>query len=152
MTVRKLRESDASQILDLVKECGPYVVPYNVYAYWILENYYSSTCMVVEDNNRVIGFVSSMPSMDKGLLFIWQICVHKDYRGKGVAALLLDSLFMAAKEHGFVKLELSISEGNNASMNLFRSFSEKNNLMMHEKNRYKFGNITEIVYEISLVQ
>jgi L-2,4-diaminobutyric acid acetyltransferase len=89
--------------------------------------------------------------MDKGLLFIWQICVHKDHRGRGVASLLLDSLFTTAREHGFEKLELSISESNNASMNLFRSYSEKNNLTMQEMRRYAFGNITEIVFEISLV-
>jgi L-2,4-diaminobutyric acid acetyltransferase len=151
MEVRELREGESGQVQELIRECGPYVVPYNVYAYWMLENYYASTCKVAVDNNRMIGFVSGMPNIDKGLLFIWQICVHKDYRGRGIAALLMDSLLMTAKEHGFKKFELSISEGNNASLNLFRSFSDKNDLSMVEKKRCAFGDVAEIVYEISLV-
>lgn len=50
-----------------------------------------------EVNNRIIGFISGMPSIDKGSLFIWQLCVHNDYRGRGIATLLLDSLFQKAK-------------------------------------------------------
>ncbi|KNY26152.1 GNAT family N-acetyltransferase [Pseudobacteroides cellulosolvens] len=150
MNLRDIKEGDAGQILELVKICGPYVAPYNVYAYWILENYYSSTCKVVEDLNRIIGYVSGMPSVDKGTLFIWQICVHNDYRGKGVATLLLDSLFKKAKEYMFEKIELSISESNYASQKLFKNYSEKNNLKIIEINRCVFGDITEIVYEISL--
>lgn len=151
MTVRELKEGDSGLILNLVKECGPYVAPYNVYAYWILENYYSSTCKVIEEGNRVVGFTSGMPSIDKSVLFIWQICVHKDYRGKGAAVLLLDSLCKSAKELGFEKIELSISENNNASINLFKGYSQKNNLTMIEKNKCMFGDVIEIVYEISLV-
>ena len=150
MKLSDIKEGDAGQILDLVKTCGPYVAPYNVYAYWILENYYSSTCKVVEDLNRIIGFVSGMPSVDKGTLFIWQICVHNDYRGKGVANLLLDSLLKKAKEYKFEKIELSISESNYASQKLFRNYSERNNLEIIEINRCVFGDMTEIVYEISL--
>ncbi len=150
MEVRDLREGDASQILNLVEVCGPYVAPYNVYAYWILENYYHSTCKVVEENNRIIGFVSGMPSIDKGSIFIWQICVRKDYRGKGVATLLLDSLFHTAKENKFEKVELSISESNYASQNLFKGYSQKNNLSIVEKNKCTFGNVIEIVYEVKL--
>ncbi len=151
MEIRELREGDSGQVLELIRECGPYVVPYNVYAYWILENYYAPICKVAVDNNRVIGFVSSMPGIDRGLLFIWQICVHKDYRGRGIASMLMDSLLMTAKVYGFRKFELSISERNDASLSLFRSFSDKYNLSMFEKKRCAFGDITEIVYEIRLV-
>lgn len=150
MEVRNIREGDSAAVLKLIEKCGPYVAPYNVYAYWILENYYSSTCIVAEDNNNIIGFVSGMPSIDKGSIFIWQICVHSDYRGKGISVLLLDSLIKKAKELGFKKIELSISNSNVISQSLFKSYANRNNFDFIEKNKHTFGNIIEIVYEFKL--
>ncbi len=151
MEVRNIQEGDSAAVLKLIEKCRPYVAPYNVYAYWILENYYSSTCIVAEENNNIIGFVSGMPSLDKGSIFIWQICVHSDYRGKGISVLLLDTLIKKAKELEFKKIELSISDSNDISQSLFKSYANRNNFDLIEKNKCTFGNVAEIVYEFRLI-
>ncbi|HEX9061963.1 MAG TPA: GNAT family N-acetyltransferase [Clostridia bacterium] len=151
MRIRNLREGDASQVLNLIEQCGPYVAPYNVYAYWILENYYSSTCYIAEENNRIIGFISGMPSNDKQSIFIWQLCVHSEFRGRRIAVSLLDSLISKAKELKFEKIELSISESNSDSQNLFKSYLHKNDMELLEKKRCSFGNVIETVYEFRLI-
>jgi L-2,4-diaminobutyric acid acetyltransferase len=151
MEVRNIQEGDSAAVLKLIEKCGPYVAPYNVYAYWILENYYSSTCIVAEENNNIIGFISGMPSIDRGSIFIWQICVHSDYRGKGISVLLLDALIKKAKELKFKKIELSISDSNAISQSLFKSYAKKNNFDLKEKKKCAFGSIVEIVYEFNII-
>lgn len=151
MKVRSLREGDASQVLNLIEQCRPYVAPYNVYTYWILENDYSSACYIAEENDKIIGFISGIPSIDKQSIFIWQLCFHIDYRGRGIASSLLNSLINKVKELKFEKIELSISESNSTSQNLFKSYLHKNNLELAEKKISVFGNIIETVYEFILV-
>lgn len=150
MNIRSLRKGDSEKVLELVKKCGPFVAPYNVYAYWILENYYYSTCKVAEVDKKIIGFISGMPSIDKKCIFIWQICIDEEYRKQGIAGKLLDALFNSAKEQNLEYIELSISDINNTSMNLFKKYSKDNNYIIREKEKEQFGKITEIIYQIKL--
>lgn len=64
MNVRSIGKGDSSIILRLVERNGPFVAPHKPYVYWMLENYYVSTCKVIEVDNNIKGFVSGMPSVD----------------------------------------------------------------------------------------
>jgi L-2,4-diaminobutyric acid acetyltransferase len=150
MLIRNLNKDDISKIIDLIDKGRPYVVPYNPYVYWFLYNYYGTTCKVMEYENRIIGFISAMPSVDKKTIFIWQVCIDNDFRGRGFAELLLVSIKDEAKILDFSNLQLSISDENLASQKLFKRFAKKYKLNIFEVERVKFGQNTEIVFQIDI--
>ncbi|WP_240421857.1 GNAT family N-acetyltransferase [Paenibacillus periandrae] len=150
MNVRSIRKGDSTRILRLVEQCGPYVAPHNLYVYWMLEKYYASTCKIIENDSDIIGFVSGMPSVDNHSLFIWQICIHNEYRNQGIATLLLDSSLHSARELGYVFMELSISKGNIASQMFFDKYAQTKQIASVEKLEQDIGNTTEIIYKYRL--
>ncbi|SFL55199.1 L-2,4-diaminobutyric acid acetyltransferase [Paenibacillus sp. 1_12] len=150
MDIRSICKGDASRILRFVEQCGPYVVAHNLYVYWMLENYYASTCKVVEIDNEIIGFVSGMPSADKLSLFIWQICIHQDYRNQGIATLLLDSSIFSAREKGYQFMDLTISKGNMASQMFFEKYVQTKQISIVEKLEQNIGDSTEIIFKYRL--
>ncbi|WP_040948959.1 GNAT family N-acetyltransferase [Gorillibacterium massiliense] len=150
MDVRNINKGESSRVLRLVEQCGPYVAPHNLYVYWMLENYYTSTCKVMEHDSELIGFISGMPSVDNKSLFIWQICVHKEYRNQGIAFLLLDSILQSAREIGYRFMELSISENNNASQSFFEKYARTNQLKTVEKRKEHIGSTIEVIIKYEL--
>lgn len=150
MRIDNLSMNDVQEVIELVARCKPYVVPYNQYAYWILQNYFGSTCRIVKVENKIIGYISAMPSIDKNTVFIWQLCIDDEFRGKGLGTLLLSSVSDEAIRLGYGNLQLSISDTNTASQSLFKRFAQKNNFNMFEVERIKFGEMTEIIFQIDL--
>lgn len=150
MLIRNYTKDDIKEIIDLIDRGRPYVVPYNRYVYWFLNNYYGSTCKVIENEGRLIGFVSAMPSVEKNTLFIWQVCIDADFRGRGLAHELLLSVLDEAKKLKLSSLQLSISDENLASQKLFKKFAMDNNLNIFELDRVDFEQLTEIVYQIDI--
>lgn len=148
--IRKLEKNDIDEVIDLVKRCMPYVVPYNPYAYWILHSYYSNTCRVAEFEGKIIGFLSAMPSMEKKAVFIWQLCVDRELRGGGVGTRLLDSVVAATRQLGFSSIQFSIADTNRPSYSLFKRYAEKNGMKLTEMTKESFGELTEILYQIDI--
>ncbi len=151
MEVREIRKNDLEKIIELIKQGIPYVLPYNVYVYWILQNYYSSTCKVVESEDKIIGYISGIPSLDKETIFIWQLCVDIKHRGDGIGTMMIDSLVSEAKRLGYCNIQLSISDTNIASQTLFKSYAEKKSMEIYEKGIEKFEDQTEFVFQINIV-
>ncbi|MFD0677200.1 MULTISPECIES: GNAT family N-acetyltransferase [unclassified Paenibacillus] len=150
MNVRSISKGDSTRILGLVEQCGPYVAPHNLYVYWMLEQYYASTCKIIEKDNDIIGFVSGMPSVDNNSLFIWQICIHHKYRNQGIATLLLDSSLHSAREMGYKFMELSISKDNIASQMFFDKYAQTKQIASVEKFEQNIGNTAEIILKYRL--
>ncbi|MCB1845761.1 MAG: GNAT family N-acetyltransferase, partial [Halioglobus sp.] len=65
-------------------------------------------------------------------LFIWQVAVHEDARGSGLAGRMLNAL-LARPECGQVsQLQTTITPDNEGSFALFRSFAKRVNARFHE--------------------
>jgi L-2,4-diaminobutyric acid acetyltransferase len=148
MNYRKAEEKDIQPIVRLLNDCRPYVLAHHDYLYWILCNYYQSSCFVCEAQDRLIGFVSGLPSLDQMSVFIWQICVHPEYRRKGVACRLLQLLHEVSELNGFKHLQLSISKENSTSFRMFNRFADKNSLKMEFKKQVDISGTTESIYNI----
>jgi L-2,4-diaminobutyric acid acetyltransferase len=57
---------------------------------------------------------------------VWQVAVDAAYRGRGLAARLLDAVAArVAAEHGVTGVETTITPGNTASERLFTSFAAR---------------------------
>jgi L-2,4-diaminobutyric acid acetyltransferase len=113
-----------------------------------MEEYFSN--YVVYADNKIIGFICALPSIDKQSYFIWQIVIDENYRGKKVATILVNQIIDEAKLKGFNKLELTINYGNKASYNLFERTANEHNGRLKSIGEYRYKDSNEIVYSIEL--
>lgn len=150
MEVRKLIKDNIPAVIELLDKGRPYVLPHHDYVYWMMEEYFYSSNYVVSEDNKIIGFICALPSIDKQSYFIWQIVVDKDYRGKKVATKLVNQLIHEAKLQGFHKLELTINCDNKASYNLFERVAVEHNSRLNRIGEYKYKDSVDIVYSIEL--
>nr|WP_325051978.1 diaminobutyrate acetyltransferase [Actinomadura harenae] len=76
------------------------------------------------DAGRACGFVSGYLRPDApDTLFVWQVAVDRDRRGRGLARLMLDGLAERLVPRGARALEATVTPGNTASAALFGSFA-----------------------------
>lgn len=149
MNFRQAEEKDIVPIVHLLNDCRPYVLAHHDYLYWILSNYFQSSCFVCEDSGKIIGFISGLPSVDQNAVFIWQICVSAEYRRKGIACALLYRLYEVSEQNGFDHIQLSITAENSASFDMFSRFANKNKLKMELVKQVGILKNTENIYKIS---
>lgn len=76
---------------------------------------------------RLVGFVAGYRPPDRpGTLFVWQVAVASDQRGRGVAGTMLDGLVARLLPHsGVRRVETTVTSRNVASDRLFRSFAAR---------------------------
>jgi L-2,4-diaminobutyric acid acetyltransferase len=132
VTIRTARKEDGAALWQLVKESG--VLDLNsAYAYIIMGEYFSDTCLVAEMNGHPIGFVNAFrPPSDPRTIFVWQIGVSKAGRGMGIGNRLLTHLVLQEIQKGAQYLESTVSPTNEASQALFRGVSRDFHALCHE--------------------
>ncbi|EHN73794.1 diaminobutyrate acetyltransferase [Streptomyces coelicoflavus] len=98
------------------------------YSYLLWCRDFAATSAVVRDGHGVpVGFITGYVRPDSpDTLLVWQVAVDGTYRGRGLAATLVDGLAeRVARERGITILETTISPDNTASQRLFTSFAER---------------------------
>ncbi|EPD57975.1 L-2,4-diaminobutyric acid acetyltransferase [Streptomyces sp. HGB0020] len=98
------------------------------YSYLLWCRDFAGTTAVARDaHGSPVGFVTGYIRPDRPrTLLVWQVAVDEAYRGRGLAAALLDGLVARSTgEHRITALETTISPGNSASQRLFTSFAER---------------------------
>jgi L-2,4-diaminobutyric acid acetyltransferase len=90
--------------------------------------------VVVEVEGRVVGFVTGFirPS-EPDTIFVWQVGVDADQRGKGLAARLLHSLMDRLAERGVVRLRTTISPDNEASQRTFGAVARDRGMTLSDE-------------------
>jgi len=125
MEIRNPNINDGAKIWGLIHEGKP-LDPNSSYLYLLLCQHFSNTCLVAEENSKLLGFVSSyMPPKLPNVIFIWQIAVHESARGQGLAKNLLRKLIQQDECRDVKFVETTISPSNKASEKLFRSFAKE---------------------------
>ncbi|MFI1565746.1 diaminobutyrate acetyltransferase [Streptomyces sp. NPDC020490] len=96
------------------------------YLLWC-RDFAGTTAVARDEHGEPVGFVTGYVRPDRPrTLLVWQVAVDEAYRGRGLAAALLDALAArAVTEHGLTALETTITPGNTASERLFASFAER---------------------------
>ena len=116
--------ADAKAVYELVKSSG--TLECNTeYAYLLLCTHFANTCCVVRRDNEVMGALLAYVSPSaKNTLFVWQIGVASDCRGKGLArGMILDVLRRTiCKDVHY--LQATVSESNTSSRAVFSSLAK----------------------------
>jgi len=96
------------------------------YAYVLLCDHFAATTIVAESDGQLVGFVAAyVPPSRHDTVFVWQVGVHPDARGQGIASSLLDALIGCDACRSVQALEATVSPSNAASRRLFESFAER---------------------------
>jgi L-2,4-diaminobutyric acid acetyltransferase len=97
------------------------------YLLWCRDFAGTSAVVRAEPDGRPVGFVTAYVRPDRPhTLLVWQVAVDAAYRGRGLAARLLDALTArVAAEQGVTGIETTITPGNTASERLFTSFAAR---------------------------
>ncbi len=125
-TLRNIQEQDCTLLKKMARDCGTLDV-HTAYTYWVVSRFFADTSFVLCRGSEPVGYIMAI-EVPEGV-FIWQIGILKEYRGKGISALLISPVFEAARRKG-ANILLSIDEENAASNAAFRAFCQRQGLKM----------------------
>lgn len=98
----------------------------SAYCYIMMCQYFSDTCWVAESEGEIIGFVTAFIKPSRpDVLFVWQIAVASEHRGKRIAESLLRQLITSEYCSNIRHVETTISPSNAASTRLFAKFAQE---------------------------
>ena len=118
----RLEYGDGGAMWRLARESG--VLEENAeYTYHMFSHLFGETSTVADLNGRAVGFVAGFrPPYRQDSLFVWQIAVDEQARGRGLAAAMLHGLIqrLSPRIH---YLEATVTPSNEASMRTFRKIA-----------------------------
>ena len=124
-------KENGSAIAKLVQCCPPLDLN-STYHYLIQSHYFNQTCSVAFEGEKVIAFVSGfIKPTNKNCLFIWQVAINEDYRGKGLGIELIE--FLLDQNKNISIIETTITKNNIASRRMFQKIVEKYQARMSEE-------------------
>ncbi|MFJ8654648.1 diaminobutyrate acetyltransferase [Streptomyces rochei] len=112
------------------------------YSYLLWCRDFAATSAVARDERgEPVGFVTGYVRPDRpDTLLVWQVAVDEAYRGRRLAATLLDGLAArTVAERGLTTLETTISPDNTASQRLFTSFAERHGARLEREVLFDTG-------------
>ena len=116
---------DGAQMHALVKDSGV-LEPNTCYAYLLLATHFADTCLVAMEGDRMLGFVAAYrPPSHPEAVFVWQIGVRAEARGRGLAKRLLHELVERPACAEVTHLEATVDPANEPSCRLFRAFARE---------------------------
>lgn len=132
VTLRYPTKDDATGIHSLISQCPPLDLN-SLYTYLLLAEHFTATCIVAKVDDVALGFVSAYtPPMRPDVLFIWQVAVHEQARGRGLGKQMLQALLQRSALSGVRYLETTVSPGNAASRRMFEQLARDLNAAVSE--------------------
>lgn len=88
-------------------------------------NHFSDTSVAAVMDGELVSFTSGylIPGRDDDTLFIWQVAVGEQARGRGLATKMVLDILTRPQCRNVRYIETTITEGNEASWALFRKIS-----------------------------
>lgn len=119
---RAPRREDGAAISRLIGNCPP-LDTNSTYAYLLLCEHFSQTCVVaVDESGEIDGFVSAyIPPQKPDVLFVWQVAVDERARGSRLAARMLHALMWRCAAKPIRYIETTVGPDNVASRKTFEA-------------------------------
>ncbi|MBD1558685.1 diaminobutyrate acetyltransferase [Vibrio sp. S9_S30] len=155
---RSPNKQDGDDIHQLIESCPP-LDTNSSYCNFLQSFHFKETCIVAECNGELAGFISGYckPNSPKDL-FVWQVAVSPNHRGKGLAFSMLKALLKRENLKAVECVETTITESNQASWNLFNKLDKENgntgikSTFLDEDVHFKGKHDTEYLYRIPLLK
>ncbi|CUH88618.1 L-2,4-diaminobutyric acid acetyltransferase [Phaeobacter sp. CECT 5382] len=122
--IRKPSAKDGAEIWNLIRSCKP-LDENSMYCNLLQSDHFADTCSLAELSQETVGWISAyvMPN-DPETLFVWQVAVAEKARGRGLGALMLQSILQRPQCKTVTRLQTTITADNEASWALFRRFAK----------------------------
>jgi L-2,4-diaminobutyric acid acetyltransferase len=96
------------------------------YAYLMVGAYFADTSVVADDDGQIVGFISGFTVQARpDTLFVWQVGVHPDHHGRGIATRMLKALLDRPSASGKRYIETTVTPSNEASLALFNGIARR---------------------------
>jgi L-2,4-diaminobutyric acid acetyltransferase len=120
---RPLEPADGMALHKLVGDCPP-LDPNSIYCNLLQCSHFGATSIAAILDDRLVGSVTAYRIPERpDTLFVWQVAVHPDARGVGLARTMLRKLLAQPAMQNIRFIETSITPGNDASWRLFTGFA-----------------------------
>lgn len=114
---------DGGPMWELVRDSGALDMN-SSYKYLMMCKFFKDTCLVARCDGELAGFVTAFRPPEKpDTVFVWQIGVSENHRGKGIATRILKELITSCENVNY--LEATVTPSNVPSESLFRGIAEK---------------------------
>lgn len=125
--IRKPQIGDGFHIHNLVQKCKPLDIN-SLYSYLLVCSHFDQTSVISVLNNEIVGYISAYinPNQNK-TLFIWQVAVHPDMRGYGLASKMIMDILNRKQTKSVEFIETTVTPSNQASMSLFEKIASQLN-------------------------
>lgn len=132
-TFRAPQASDGPRVHQLISQCPP-LDTNSLYCNLLQCLHFAGTSLIAEQHGLIVGFISGyrLPQQPD-TLFVWQVAISAQTRGKGLASRMLQELLR--RQQGAVShLHTTITLNNEASWQTFRRLAANLNapLNSHE--------------------
>ncbi len=125
LVFRRPKLDDGFAIYQLIKRSPPLDLN-SSYLYFLQADHFSDTCLVAHYQDKIVGFISAyIHPKDQSQLFVWQVAVDAEMRGKQVGSHLLEQLINKQSSDEITRLSATISPSNIASQKLFKRFATR---------------------------
>ncbi|MES4907368.1 MULTISPECIES: diaminobutyrate acetyltransferase [unclassified Streptomyces] len=127
LTLEAPRVEDGAAIWRIARDSGTLDLN-SSYSYLLWCRDFAATSVVARDTHgEPVGFVTGYIRPQRlRTLVVWQVAVDQAWRGRGLAAALLDGLTARVAEQSDIhRIETTITPDNTASNRLFTSFAER---------------------------
>lgn len=132
ISLRKPVAADGHTVAQLIAACPP-LDQNSVYCNLLQCADFADTCILAERDNQAVGWISGYrPPARPDTLFVWQVAVHADARGCGLAGRMLDDLLSRPDCDAVEQLQTTITADNEGSFALFRSFAKRAGAQFNE--------------------
>lgn len=124
LAIRNVVESDNAILRYMAGKCSPLDV-HTLYTYWIICKFYSKGSFILLSDDQPAGYIMSIETGEE--VFVWQIGLLSEYRGKGYSNMLIDKVISYARAMN-KNVGVSIALANKASYGAFSSYCRSNGL------------------------
>jgi L-2,4-diaminobutyric acid acetyltransferase len=123
LTIRTAMPDDSLAMWRLARDSGGLELN-TPYAFALLASHFRRTSLVAEEGGKPVAFVAAYrPPTHPESVFVWQIAVGPEHRGRGIASELLRALVRAPACRTVRHLEATVTPSNRASRRLFEGFA-----------------------------
>lgn len=123
--LRAPTKEDGKAVWDLIAACPP-LDQNSMYCNILQCTHFAGTCVLAERDGKALGWLSAYcPPDEPETLFVWQIAVHEEARGEGLAHILLENLLARPHLKGVDTVKATITPDNRASWGLFESLARR---------------------------
>ncbi|MDH5359966.1 MAG: diaminobutyrate acetyltransferase [Gammaproteobacteria bacterium] len=131
IVLRPPQPDEGSAIHQLVANSPPLDLN-SVYSYYLLCSHFADTCVVAEWQGQIVGFISAYrPPAQGQQLFVWQVVVDSDLRGRGIAWRMLHHL-LRRLDGAVMEVQATVNPSNTVSRGLFQRLATEQGSLMQE--------------------